>query len=199
VDLADPVTGNPLPLADNLPATVVVTTTKLIDNFYGGYEGFLSNIPITILPGTGESNHFNNDSGFSDTNIANLQPLPQLAIGFSGSGNIAAAALDIDYDETVLTSSAYIKIIQDVSQPDVILNKRIYSDNGNWKMRILFMSNTGTLMPSQLKCFIVWDKASIASGRSVADSTFPVTSAKFYNENGVEVTGISAVNTLLYQ
>lgn len=199
LDLADPSTSAPLPLVGDRQATVVVTTGKLSDNVMNDFEGALSNIPVYILSGTGQSHNFNNQTNSSLTNMANLPPLPQLAVGFSGSGSVAAAALDIDYDETVLKTSSYIKIIQDVSSPNVILNQRIYSDNGNWKMRIFLMSNKGTLAPGALKCFIVWRPAAIASGQSVTDSAFTVTSAKFYNESGDEVTGISVVKTLLYQ
>ncbi len=202
LDLVDPSTNAPLPLVGDREATVVVATNKLTDNFWGGMEGSLGNIPITILPGVGESNHFNNDGG-PMADIAQLQPLPQLAIGLSGSGGVAAAALDIDYDETVLKYSSSINIIQDVTTQNVILNQRIYSDNGKGKMRILLMTNKGTLEPSALKCFIVWDRASIASGKSVTidplNDTFKVTNAKFYNESGTEVTGINVVKTLLYQ
>jgi len=202
LDLADS-SGNPLPLSENQPATIVVTTSKLHNNFYGSSEGSLSNIPIDILSGIGESHHFNNDSPFSDPNMANLQPLPQLAISFSGSVNVAAAALEIDYDETVLNNSNYIKIIQNVSQPKVILNQRVYKDSSNnWKMRILLMTNQGTLQPGELKCFIIWKRAAIASGQTVTAGSFTVTSAKFYNESGAEVAGLgtnNVVTALLYQ
>ncbi len=199
VDLTDPI-GTPLPLVGNLPATLAVTTSKLTDNFWYSAEGSLSNIPINILPGTGQSHHFNNDGGSYDADFAHVQPLPQLAIGFTGSADIAAAALDIDYNETVLMySTSAIKIIQDITQPNIILNQRIYSDNGNWKMRILLMTNTGNIAPGALKCFIVWRTSAITSGQIVTTGTFPVTSAKFYNESGAEVTGISVVQTLLYQ
>ncbi len=199
LDLVDPDTDDSLPLVGDEQAELVVTTSKFREIVFWPLEGSLNRIPITILPGTGESNHFNNDSRFSDTNIANLQPLPQLAISFSGSGSVAAVALDIDYDETVLTNASYIRIKQDIYLPDLILNQRVYSDNGNKKMRILLMTNEGALAPSDLKCFIVWDPSSIATGLTVTTGTFNVTSAKFYNESGLEVTGISVVKTLLYQ
>jgi len=198
LDLSDSVTNAPLPLVGDRQATIVVTTNKLKNNIWGSYEGTLNNIPITILPGTGESHNFNNGA---NSNMIFLQPLPQLAVGFTGTTKVAASALDIDYDETVLKTSSYIKVIQNISQPNVILNKRIYKDsNNNWKMRIILMTNTGVLAPSALKCFIVWNPTSIASGKTVTDSTFNVTSAKFYNESGTEVvSGITVTTKLLYQ
>lgn len=199
LDLADPIMHNPLPLVGNRQATVVVTTSKLQNNHWGGSEGFLNSTPITILPGIGQSHNFNNASGYAD--VAMLQPLPQLALGFSGSGDVAAVALDIDYDETVLRPFIWgvIKIRQDITTPDVILNQRIYSDNGNMKMRILLTTNQGNWTADMLKCYIVWNKEAIASGKTVTTDTFNVTSAKFYNESGAEVTGISVVKMLLYQ
>lgn len=200
LDLVDPSTNAPLPLVGARQARFVVETSKLMGNFWGYItEGSLSNIPINILPGIGQSHNFNNDSGVPATNIANLQPLPQLAIGFTGTAGVAAAALDIDYDETVLTNSSFIKIIHDVSKPDVILNQRIYSYNGNWKMRILLMTNNVTLSPNLLKCFIVWSPYAVVSGKTVTSNTFNVMSAKFYDASGVEVTGVNVVKTLLYQ
>jgi len=199
LDLVDASTNSLLPLVGDREAAIVVATNKLHDNYWGGLEGSLSNIPITILSGTGQSNNFNNLGG-PLVDMANLRPLPQLAIGFSGSASIAAAALDIDYDETVLKTQSSIKIIQDIAKPNVILNQRIYSDNGNWKMRIFLMSNTGTLAANLLKCFIVWNPTSIATGMTVTSGTFHVTSAKFYNESGAEVvSGITVTTKLLYQ
>ena len=199
LDLADPVTNTPLPLTGDRQARIVVTTSKLKNNMWGtSYEGTLNNVPITILPGTGASNNFNNGAY---SNMTRLQPLPQLAVGFTGTTSVAAAALDIDYDETVLKTSSSIKVVQSISLPNVILNQRIYKDSNNdWKMRILLMTNTGLLSASGLKCFIVWDPTTIASGKTVTANTFSVTSAKFYNESGTEVvSGITVTTKLLYQ
>ncbi len=199
LDLADPTTHNPLPLVGNRQATIIVTTSKL-RSMWTGNEGTLSSIPITILTGTGQSHNFNNQTSYPFADIANLQPLPQLAITFSGSGYVAAVALDIDYDKTVLGGIAgVIKIRQDISIPDVILNQRIYDDNGNKKMRILLMTNYSAAPADMLKCFVVWNKKAVALGKTVTTNTFNVTSAKFYDESGAEVTGISVVKTLLYQ
>ncbi len=127
-------------------------------------------------------------------------PLPQLVISFSGAENVAAATLDIDYDETVLTNSSKITIKRDVSREDMIFSQRIYNDNGNQKMRIILMTNQGSLPAGELKSFIVWHPYFIASGQTVdVDTTFEVTSAIFYNDAGAEVTGINVVKTLLYQ
>lgn len=199
LDLADPITHNPLPLVGNRQATVVVTTSKLRNNLWGGSEGFINSTPITILTGTGQSHNFNNASGYADVSM--LQPLPQLALGFSGSGDVAAVVLDIDYDETVLRTSfgGVIKIRQDITTPDVILNQRIYSDNGNMKIRILLTTNQWNWPVDMLKCFIVWNKNAVVPGKTVTTNTFNVTSAKFYDETGAEVTGITVVKTLLYQ
>ncbi len=194
VDLADPITHAPLPLDGNLQASVVVQTDKLANNYWGtSYEGSLNSIPITILPGVGQSHKFNLRN-IPESDLALLQPAPQLALSFSGSGNVAAVDLVIDYDENVLKNESYIKIMQDVSMRDVTLNQRIFQDNGNKKMRILLMTNKGNVPITQLKCFVVWT----LSG-TVTTNTFNVTSAKFYNESGTEVTGISVVKTLLYQ
>ena len=84
-----------------------------------------------------------------------------------------------------------------MNDPNVILHQRIYDDNGNWKMKVMLMTNEGSRLPEEIKCFIVWDPA-YKVGTIITD-TFNVTSAKFYDEGGVEVTGISVVKNLLYQ
>jgi len=209
LDLTYPGTTTALPLVAGLPAKLVVTSNgKLKDTVWGpSSEGVLSNIPINILPGTGSSHNFNNASPFIAAKMTQLNPLPQVAIGFSGGQNIAAADLAIDYDQTVLIPDGDIpnygfKIIGDVTNSHVILNKRDYRDlSGNGKMRILLMMNEGTAPADSLKCFIVWNKASIdkPSGKVVTTNTFTVTNAKFYDETGAPVIGVSVVKTLLYQ
>lgn len=199
LDLVDPVTSIPLPLAGDQQATLSVTSSKLTNNFWSSFEGSLDNIPLYILPGTGQSHTFNKISYLPWTDITRLQPLPQLALTFSGSGAVAAAALDIDYDETVISNSSYLAVRQDGAMPNVILSKRIYNDNGNMKMRLVLMTDQGTLTPDELKCFVVWDKSAVASGKTVIPETFTVTDSRLYDESGTELTGISVVKTLQYQ
>jgi len=198
VNLSDPATGSSLALNQG-PATLKVNSAKLKNNYYNMFEGNLQNIPIDILSGTGQSHTFNNIVNGSNNfyNVNELQPLPQLNISLSGTGNIAAASLDIDYDETILPNENYIKVRPYLNDLNVILNQRIYDDNGNWKMKIMLMTNDGSRLPEEMKCFIVWDPT-YKAGTIITD-TFNVTSAKFYDEIGAEVTGISVVKNLLYQ
>lgn len=198
LDLVDPSTNAPLPLVGNRQAAVVVATSKLKNNKWSTAEGKLTSIPLTILPGTGQSNNFNNNAALG-VDIASLQPLPQLALSFLGTTNVAAIDLDIDYDENILWDESYFKIRPNVSTPNIVVNQRVYfDDNGIAKIRIMLMTNQGVVPANNMKCFVVMDPAYIDYG-SVTDSTFTVTSAKFYNESGVEVTGVSVVKTLLYQ
>ncbi len=193
LDLVYPGTDTPLPLVEDMQAEVVVNTTKLnsIWNNFGTYEGNLVSIPVYILPGTGESNTFNDNPVFG-FGMKDLEPLPQLAISFSGSGSVAAVDLDIDYDEAAIST---FNIVLEPSLEGVILNQRLYTDNGNNKMRIMLMTNQGTMSASMMKCFVVWNPTN--SGLVTAGS-FTVT-PKFYNETGDAVTGVSVVKTLLYQ
>lgn len=203
VNLADPVSGNPLPLIAG-QATMRVSTTKL-QNLYTSYglEGDLNNIPIEILPDIGEKHTFNNNQY---SNIQDMKPLPHMAISFTGTTNFAAAELDIDYDETAFNDpSSAIRVIQNINKPDVILNYRKYDENGDGKIKIMLYTNNGTSSPNGMKCFIVWNPGYLMS--TVVDDgtpdesgdTFKVTNAKFYDENGAEVTGISVGKNLLYQ
>lgn len=195
INLRNPTTGAPLPLIPG-DAVIKVQSPKLYDSIYnnnygGPYEGSLQSIPITILEGTGQSHTFNNNTY---GNISELQPLPQCQISLTGASELAAAEIDIDYDESVLVNG--IKIRPYLNEPDVVLYQNLYWDDiGNAKLKIMLMTNNGTRLPEKMKCFIVWYSAA----GTVTSDTFNVTSAKFYDESGAEMTGISVVKNLLYQ
>ncbi|MBT8438128.1 MAG: hypothetical protein KJO91_00260, partial [Gammaproteobacteria bacterium] len=85
VDLVDPVTGNPVPLAPGA-ANLSVSSPDLvsfIDHYGLGWpwtDGDLSSIPIEILPGTGSLNPLNYLGPISKDPMLSLQPMHQIEV-----------------------------------------------------------------------------------------------------------------------
>jgi len=221
IDLADPVTGDPVPLAVG-SATISVTSPDLqdfVDHVGYGWtwtDGSLSSIPIEILPGTGSSNPLNYLGPISRDPMLTLQPMHQIEVLPQGTpvNVIGGGEFVFSYRHDDFTSpTAYgIRAVSTTPDPAAQLAfSRIDQGDGTTLLKVTVTNPNGFLQTNNrdnrfmsgmspfrsLGFVLVWDD--FYGGAIVDDSNWEMSiqmlSGSYVDINGAPMAELTAVMT----
>ena len=219
VDLIDPVTDNPVPLATG-SATISISSPDL-DNWFDhtGYgwswtNGNLNSIGIEILAGTGAPNPLNYLGPVTTAPLDSLAPNPHLEISTSGTPSdfVGGASFVLQYDNADFggLASQYLPRAVKLS-PDAnvqIASHHVHQDDGTTLLTVIvsnphgFNTNNnkqgisqGRSLLRSLGFNLVWDDKISPTGINDSNwqSHFTLLSSKYIDLQGDALVGLSAV------
>jgi len=171
IDLVDPVTDTPVPLATG-GATLAVSSAEIqnwVDHTGYGWpwtNGNLNSVAIEILPGTGAPNPMNNLVPVSSSPLNSLEPNPQVEVTASGvSGSDIGGGRFVFSFQNVDFSGAFSKPRAVVTVPDPniqILSNLVDQGDGTSKLNVIIVNPHGFKIGN--------DKAGLVAGQSLRRS-----------------------------
>lgn len=209
VDLTDPGTGTPLPLAQGA-AKIHVMTPDLVDSRpyrnFPATDGNLANIPIEILPNTGSPHPFNNWYG----DPIDLEPLPQMVISFDNSAitlpypdnitKIGAIEFKLMYNMAYFNNNAYPPmILAYINEQRISVSYRLNAIEGYYKLMILpqnvgagiLANNAGVdylkTKIKDIKVVVAWDPSFLNNSITAEnyEQVFQISDYKVVDNNGL--------------
>jgi len=149
IDLADPVTGDPVPVSTG-PATISVTSPDLVSFVdYSNFgwiwtNGDLSSIPIEILSGTGSSNPMNYLDSVNYDPMTALEPLPQIEVVPGGAPLTAVGGGSFTFSYQNADFGDGIRVVPTTPDPGVQLSfKSIDQGDGTSLLNVVIMNPNG--------------------------------------------------------
>lgn len=222
IDLVDPSTGEPPALAVG-GATLNISSPNLVQWYdttgYGWTwpNGNLSDIPITILAGTGSLNPLNYESPISYAPLSALEPDPQIEVQPSGtpSTTIGGAFFVFKYvmsDFNTSTSASldpHIRAVTTADDQNVQLSSMIVPQGDGTALLKVMITNphgfatsndksqlsVGESLLRSLNVEIAWDKSLTNITDSNWQNSIQLQSAEFVDINGNAMPGLTATVT----
>ncbi len=136
IDLADPATGDPLPLQVGNASLSVSSPGELIPTLLNSVtffnDGDLRNVGIEILPGTGAPHMMNTAWTGSPQPLQSLQPSPQIAVTASGTPTtrVGGGSFTFSYVNAVFPPQVRPLVVTTAADPNVQLASH-YLDQGD--------------------------------------------------------------------
>lgn len=212
VDLTDPNTGVPLPLAVG-PATFEVVTADL-DKLTSYWTGNLNSMAIEILPGIGSPHPFNQ---YGD--IIDLEPLPQFQVRFNYAGApnsnvthiIGGIEFILDYDKSYFDNPQFPPLVLgNINDPFINVFPVYTTINGAAVIKVMILSPVDGVMASNnpnvnrnylaskikdLKVTVTWDPSYVNGSITAANynQVFQISGYKVVDLDGNPIDGSSMV------
>ncbi len=146
IDLVDPDTGNPPPLAEGM-ASLAISSPDLKTHYFGDISwtnGNLSAIPIEILAGTGHSNSLNYMDSLMMDPMPLLEPLPEVEVSPKGTPLLEVGGGEFVLSYVNADFQVAPKVIPTTPDTNVqILSNVTDQGNGTSLLKVLVMNQHG--------------------------------------------------------
>ncbi len=217
IDLVDPGTGIPVPLAVG-GATLTVSSTE-IQNWYdhSGFgwpwtNGNLNSVAIEILAGTGAPNPMNYLGPVSTAPLDSLEPNPQVEVTASGSsgsdiggGLFVFSFQNVDFGGTF----GYPRAVVTVPDPNIqIMSNRADQGDGTSKLDVVIVNPhgfktgndkaglvDGQSLRRSLRFSLVWSSANATVNDANWQSLLQLENAGYFDLDGNDIPALTASMT----
>jgi len=215
IDLADPVTGNPLPLASGA-ATISVTSPDLVSFIdYPGWgwtwtNGDLSSIPFEILEGTGQSNPLNYLGPVSYDPMTALEPMSQIEVEPTGvpQAMVGGAEFVFSYvHDSFGAVASPVRVVPSTPDPGIQLGYTSTDQGDGTSLLKVVITNPNGFMMNNVRDYslmagkspfrslgfnIVWDNSAGLIMDSNWQQSIQLISSKYVDIDGVTMTELTA-------
>ncbi len=146
IDLVDPQTGTPPPLAEGM-ASLAIASPALKTYYFSGItwsNGNLSAIPVEILAGTGHANPLNYMDSIGMDPMPLLEPLPEVEVSPKGTPSLEVGGGEFVLSYVNADFQVQPKVIPTTPDTNVqILSNVIDQGNGTSLLKVLVMNQHG--------------------------------------------------------
>ena len=214
IDLVDPVTLDPLPLATG-NATLSVSSVEILNWYdYSGYgwpwtNGDLSSVAIEILAGTGAPNPMNFLGPVFTAPLDSLEPNPQVEITATGSAtsDIGGGLFVFSYQNSDFGGVPnQPRAIATVPDPNIqILSNRVDQGDGTSKLSVVIINPhgfktgndkdglvAGQSLRRSLRFSLVWSSGNTTVNDTNWQSLLLLDNASYFDTGGIDMPELSA-------